>query len=218
MKTEAPEWEKALVCRLRQGDALAFRELLAQYATPLTHYVTRMTTAGTDVEGLVQETFLRLWKHRQSVDSSHGRLSAWLYRVAHNLAIDALRKQKPEQPLAQDPLDDGYLQDAQAHAQESSAPQALGFSPPAAQGFLPPVAQGCNPEEAAMVASDAAEVRGALAKLPPRQRSALLLCHYQGFTNREAAALLSVSVEALESLLSRARSKLRAVLVADNLT
>ena len=45
--------------------------------------------------------------------------------------------------------------------------------------------------------------------LPERQREAMLLCHYQGHTNPEAAAMLEVSVDALESLLARARRTLR---------
>lgn len=52
-------------------------------------------------------------------------------------------------------------------------------------------------------------VRVALGILPERQRSALLLCHYQGLSNRDAATILDVSVDALESLLARARRRLK---------
>lgn len=52
-------------------------------------------------------------------------------------------------------------------------------------------------------------VRKALDGLPERQKTALVLVHYEGFTNREAAELLDVSVDALESLLARARRTLR---------
>lgn len=57
--------------------------------------------------------------------------------------------------------------------------------------------------------SIAKAMRRALAELPDRQRVAVTLVHYQGFSNREAAAILSVSVHALESLLARARRSLR---------
>jgi RNA polymerase sigma-70 factor (ECF subfamily) len=53
-------------------------------------------------------------------------------------------------------------------------------------------------------------VEASLAALPPRQREAIVLCHYQELGNIEAAALMQVSVEALESLLSRGRRTLRA--------
>ena len=49
----------------------------------------------------------------------------------------------------------------------------------------------------------------ALASLPERQRTAIIMCHYQGLSNREAANILDVSVDALESLLSRGRRTLR---------
>lgn len=52
----------------------------------------------------------------------------------------------------------------------------------------------------------------ALGDLPERQRTALLLCHRQNMSNREAAAVLEVSVDALESLLARARRTLRRTL------
>lgn len=57
-----------------------------------------------------------------------------------------------------------------------------------------------------------AAVRGAMDKLPERQRAAIVLCHYQELSNIDAAASLEISVEALESLLSRGRRALRAAL------
>ena len=54
-----------------------------------------------------------------------------------------------------------------------------------------------------------ARLRTAIGGLPERQRSALLLCHYQGLSNRDAAHILDVSVDALESLLARARRTLK---------
>ena len=55
-------------------------------------------------------------------------------------------------------------------------------------------------------------VEAALAALPPRQREAIVLCHHQGLGNIEAAALMEISIEALESLLARGRRALKASL------
>lgn len=55
-------------------------------------------------------------------------------------------------------------------------------------------------------------LRGAVAQLPERQRTALVLCHFDGMSNQDAAAVLEVTVEALESLLSRARRALKTTL------
>jgi len=58
-------------------------------------------------------------------------------------------------------------------------------------------------------AAVSAQIEAALAELPERQRAAIQLCHYQGCGNIEAAEIMGVSVEALESLLSRGRRTLR---------
>ena len=55
-------------------------------------------------------------------------------------------------------------------------------------------------------------VAAAMRRLPDRQREAIVLCHYQELSNIEAAAMMGVSVEALESLLGRGRRALRAAL------
>lgn len=55
-------------------------------------------------------------------------------------------------------------------------------------------------------------MQNAIAQLPERQRTALVLCHFDGMSNPDAAAVLDVSVDALESLLSRARRSLKAAL------
>lgn len=72
-----------------------------------------------------------------------------------------------------------------------------------------------NPEQALAKAQLAGRVRAAVDALPPRQRAAIALCHFEGLGNIEAAEVLDVSVEALESLLSRARRALRSALAAD---
>ena len=74
------------------------------------------------------------------------------------------------------------------------------------------VSRAPGPEREASDTQRAARVRAALQALPERQRDAMLLCHFEELGNIEAAAALDVSVEALESLLSRARRALRLTL------
>jgi len=77
----------------------------------------------------------------------------------------------------------------------------------------PEQADPARSAEAGLIADAAAErVRAAIHALPERQRDALILCHYQELSNIEAADLLGVSVEAVESLLSRGRRALRSAL------
>ena len=72
--------------------------------------------------------------------------------------------------------------------------------------------EGPAPDRGLLAADVGAAVNGALARLPDRQREAIVLCHYQDLSNIEAAELMKVSIEALESLLSRGRRALRLAL------
>lgn len=74
------------------------------------------------------------------------------------------------------------------------------------------VYEGPAPDRGLMAQDVGRRVDAALAALPDRQREAVVLCHHQALSNVEAAALMGVSVEALESLLSRARRALRIAL------
>ncbi|WP_303703074.1 MULTISPECIES: RNA polymerase sigma factor [Brevundimonas] len=74
------------------------------------------------------------------------------------------------------------------------------------------VDDGPAPDRGLLAAETGAQVQAALSRLPPRQREAIVLCHYQELGNIEAAALMEISVEALESLLSRGRRALRTAL------
>ncbi|HZZ87262.1 MAG TPA: RNA polymerase sigma factor [Caulobacteraceae bacterium] len=71
---------------------------------------------------------------------------------------------------------------------------------------------GPAPDRGLHAADTSARVRAALQALSPRQREAIVLCHFQELGNIEAAALMGVSVEALESLLSRGRRALKVAL------
>lgn len=71
---------------------------------------------------------------------------------------------------------------------------------------------GPAPDRGLLAAELGARVDRALQALPERQREAIVLCHYQELTNIEAAGLMKVSVEAMESLLSRGRRTLRRTL------
>lgn len=64
-------------------------------------------------------------------------------------------------------------------------------------------------EETVIANNQQQHLRIAMASLPERQRTALYLCAYQGLSNKEAAAILNIGVDALESLLARARRSLR---------
>jgi RNA polymerase sigma-70 factor (ECF subfamily) len=72
--------------------------------------------------------------------------------------------------------------------------------------------EGPAPDRGLMAQDTSRRVTVALGRLPDRQREAIVLCHYQEMGNIEAAGVMGVTVEALESLLSRGRRSLRAAL------
>jgi RNA polymerase sigma-70 factor, ECF subfamily len=175
-----------LMARVGQRDQAAFGNLVARHLASVHRYLTRMTIAHADADDLAQETFLRLWLHAGTYRPGTVRLTTWLHRIAHNLAVDELRKHRPAALEGVDPELD------------IPADGALTAGP------------GADPQ--AHLASEQMQHRldQALRALPPNQRAALLLCQVQGFSNRDAADVLGVSVRSLESLVARARRSLRA--------
>jgi RNA polymerase sigma-70 factor (ECF subfamily) len=73
------------------------------------------------------------------------------------------------------------------------------------------------PEERLIRLDEARSVRAAIARLPERQRTAILLCHFQNLSQAEASTIMGIGESAYESILARARRKLRVVLAADGL-
>ena len=71
---------------------------------------------------------------------------------------------------------------------------------------------GPGPDRGLVARETGQAVASAMAGLPDRQREAIVLCHYQDFSNIEAAAAMGISIEALESLLARGRRALRLAL------
>jgi RNA polymerase sigma-70 factor (ECF subfamily) len=79
-----------------------------------------------------------------------------------------------------------------------------------------PIAVAPGPEEDLAQQGLAKNIQQAMMSLPERQRSAIIMCHYQGLSNKDAAVVLNVSVDALESLMARGRKKLRTLLESDH--
>ncbi len=87
-------------------------------------------------------------------------------------------------------------------------PLALGDQPE-------PADPAPGPHDAALNAQRARRVEQALQALPERQRLAITLRHYRGYSNKEGAQIMRISVEAMESLLARARRHLKTLLAKD---
>lgn len=87
---DAPD--ELLMRRFQQGDAAAFAPLMRRYVASVHHFIARHTSPGPGAEDLTQEVFLRVVE--RAGDFKHeSRFSTWLFSIARNLCIDALRKQ-----------------------------------------------------------------------------------------------------------------------------
>ena len=85
--------DHAIMRRIQQDDFAAFEELVDRYKGRLVNVIHRMLNNQNEAEDLVQETFLRVWTHRQDYDFSYC-LSTWIYTIALNLAKNELRKHR----------------------------------------------------------------------------------------------------------------------------
>ena len=76
---------------LRQGDVVVLEALIEQYQYRLVRYLVFLLGRRDGVDDFVQETWLRVLERGGSYDG-HSRFEPWLFRVARNLALDAMRK------------------------------------------------------------------------------------------------------------------------------
>jgi RNA polymerase sigma-70 factor, ECF subfamily len=171
-------------------------ELLERHRAELRVHCYRMLGSLEDAEDLVQETFLRAWRGRAGFVPASAR--AWLYRIATNACLDVLRRRPPR------------LLKAPVPAADPHAP----VPPPADLPWLQPFPDRllAPPEDepgAAVVARETIELAflAAIQHLPPRQRAVLILRDVLDWSAKETAALLDVSVAAVNSALQRARAR-----------
>lgn len=168
-----------------------FDRMLERHRRELHVHCYRMLGSFSDAEDLVQETFLRAWRHRDQHQPGTN-LRAWLYRIATNACTDVIRSRRRQAPAGGHPSEIPWLQ---------PYPDALLDQLPA---------PGAGPEPAA-VARETIELAfiAAIQALPPRQRAVLVLCAGLGWTAAEAAATLETTPAAVNSALQRARAVLR---------
>ena len=160
----------------------------------------RMTGSADDAEELVQETLLRAWRSRDSFDG-RAKLSTWLYRIATNVCLDALEK-RPPRILPMDVVP-AVAPDDEPRATPPLAPE-LPWLQPMPDRLLDPETVTARRETVGLA------FLAALQHLPARQRALLLLCDVLGWSAKETAELLELSVGAVTSTLQRAHESLPA--------
>jgi RNA polymerase sigma-70 factor (ECF subfamily) len=180
-----------LMLQVRDDEPGAFAELVGRYQHRLVGVIHHLVGNADEAEDLAQEVFLRVYQARKRYHP-RSKFSTWLFTIANNLALNTLRsrQRKPVVPL---PL-------------QESGP----LGPRPAESQVPDPASG--PMQKVQREELAEQVRQAIASLNERQRLAVLLNKFEDMGYAEIAEVMSMTVKAVKSLLSRARENLRAAL------
>jgi RNA polymerase sigma-70 factor (ECF subfamily) len=176
-----------LMLAFQAGDESAFPKLVERNQAKVHAVVYRFLGDAGDVEDLAQEVFLRVFRTAWRY-SPTAKFSTWLYRIAANLSLNAIRsrsKAKMSQLEMPDSGDgEGFFREVQDH-------------------------DGPSPQDRLDKDELRERIAHAINDLPDNQRMAIVLNKYEQMSYEDIAAVLDCSVMAVKSLLSRARGNLR---------
>ena len=166
-----------------------FAALIEPHRRELHVHCYRMLGSFDEAEDALQDAFLRAWKARDSFAGGEG-LRAWLYKIATNTCLDALRAGKRRPP--------------------SASPHEIPWLQPYPDRLLDEIAPREDEPDAVVVARETIELAylTVIQLLPARQRAVLILRDVVGLSAAETAEALDLSIAAANSALQRARATL----------
>jgi len=172
-----------LVSRVKAGDQEAFGTLLHRYQDKVYSVVYHYVGQQEDALDLTQEAFVKAYTQ---LGGFRGQSSfyTWLYRIAINVSIDAVRKRATRKALSVEQAETTGLQLASSE-------------------------RGPDPQQALEADELSATLRVALAKLSPALKATVIMHDVEGMTHEEIGQVLGCSEGTAKSRLSRARSELR---------
>lgn len=179
-----------LVRRVASGDEEALDLLYDRLGRPVYALCLRIVRDAGAAEELTQETFVRLWRSAASFDVERGRVSTWLLRIAHNLALNEIRRRQSRPVVA-------------SEVEWETASNTI--ADPSDEG---------DPAKASVMLERAEVVRQALAELPTPQRQAIELAFFGGLSQAEVAAALGDPLGTVKSRIRIGMQRLRERLVA----
>jgi RNA polymerase sigma-70 factor (ECF subfamily) len=184
--TECDELDRRAMARLVGGHEASLNDLMERHGQPLFIYLVRLLGNETEAEDLAQETFVRVYLHRDRFRPD-AKFSTWLYTIATNLGRDRLRWRGRHPQVSLD-------------AATTDGTATLGDT-------LPSTNPG--PDEALHADERVVEIRRAVATLPEDLRVSLVLAEYEELSQAEIAEILGCSIKAVEMRIYRARQALR---------
>ena len=181
--------DEALMLQLQTGDLLSFDTLVKRWEKPLLNYCYRMINDISLAEDLRQEVFLRIYRSAKTYRPT-AQFSTWMYRIATNLCLDILAKQRrrKETPI------DAYLES-----------ESDGFD----ERLIDPSE---SPDATVLKKEIESQVRSALACLPEDQRVVVTLRHYNDMKFHEIAAIVERPISTVKSRMAAALERLNKML------
>ena len=180
----------AVVSAFLGGEERAFEELVARYQARLLNFIYRTTGDRERAEDLVQEVFVRVYRHIHRFDRSK-KFSTWIYTIASNLAKNELRN-RSRNPLV-------LFQTLRRNWQDEDRP--LQFEDPASR-----------PDDLFRKRHLRDLVEAAVQKLPPHHRQVFVLRELEGKSYEEIAEITSCNLGTVKSRLNRARNAFAAII------
>jgi RNA polymerase sigma-70 factor (ECF subfamily) len=176
-----------LINKLKAGDNAAFDDLVKQYAYRVINTCYKFLLDKEDAEDVSQEVFIEVFR---SIRSFRGdsTLSTWIHRIAVTKSLDEIKKRNRKKRI-------------------SAIGKILHLDEIAEW-----IGGGSMPDKAINEEEKMREVMQALNTLPDNQRIAFTLSRIEGYNNSEIAATMDTTVEAVESLIYRAKKRISAEL------
>jgi len=180
--------QQELIVQLQQGDAQAFKKLVDEWQDMVYNTALGIVQNADDADDITQDVFIQVY---QSVSSFKGesKFSTWLYRIVITKSLDHLKKKKRKKRFGFMQSLFGNNSDEEIHPEEFNHPGVLME----------------NKESAAALFK-------ALQQLPDKQRIAFTLHRLEAQRHQDIAAVMELSVTAVESLIARAKGNLRQIL------
>jgi RNA polymerase sigma factor (sigma-70 family) len=175
--------DSRLVELVARKDADALEVLYERYGRAAYSLARRILTEDTLAQDVVQEVFLSLWRNAGRFDAGRGTVATYLLSMTHHRAVDVVRR---EENLRRFRTSDEPLE-------SEPDPRA-------------------RVEDEVELGERRAQVRAALAQLPPAQREALALAYFGGYTQREVAALVGVPLGTVKTRMAAGMRRLKEAL------
>ncbi len=191
MDSPVPD-DRTLAAKAAQGSEKAFRELLRRYEKPVFSLIYRMVRDRGIAEDLSQETFIRTFNALGSYNPSY-KFSSWIFKIAHNLTIDHLRRKRID-TVSIDGAPDAVTPDEQARTR-----LVLESSHERPDAYVENIELGD-------------QIEAAIAELRPEYRAVTLLRHVEGYSYQEIADILELPLGTVKTYIHRARLELKAAL------